>query len=226
MKHWSFKHVYDVIPLSVVDDVSAAGPFRAAYFDIRPTFGESGGSINLDLSSLDWADISVQVSDPTSETGYTTEVKTVAENWHYASLSADDKVDIANISDAQDFRFLARPEAGGTLKYASLSSILSTLSSEGGGGGGGECSCSMSAIVSAETYQDQSYRTNTQIAQFKDCQGNTTNVYAPDSVRFQGNVGARQKTGWTNSFAFETMTSSNVQIICQGNTIQCGCYYI
>lgn len=57
-------------------------------------------------------------------------------------------------------------------------------------GGGGDCSCSMSAVIGSETYQDAAYRTNTHIAQFKDCQGNTTNVYAPDSVRFQGNVGA------------------------------------
>ena len=58
------------------------------------------------------------------------------------------------------------------------------------GGGGGDCSCEMSAVIGDETYQDAAYRTNTHIAQFKDCQGRTTNVYAPDSVRFQGNVGA------------------------------------
>lgn len=32
-----------------------------------------------------------------------------------------------------------------------------------------DCSCEMSAVIGAETYQDSAYRTNMQIAQFKDC---------------------------------------------------------
>lgn len=48
------------------------------------------------------------------------------------------------------WRFLVRPEEGigeGTLHYASLSTVLSALSGEGGGGGG--CSCDLSVTPPA-----------------------------------------------------------------------------
>ena len=74
------------------------------------------------------------------------------------------------------------PDISGDIVSSVVSSVMDAVSRE--------CSCEMSAALSAQTYQDQGYRSNTKIARFKDCHGNTTDVYAPDSVRFQGNVGA------------------------------------
>lgn len=64
------------------------------------------------------------------------------------------------------YRFLTRPEEGGSLKYASLSAAFNDLSSDISALSArtGECSCEMSAIVGAETYVDSAYRQNTKIA--------------------------------------------------------------
>lgn len=58
------------------------------------------------------------------------------------------------------YRFLTRPEEGGSLKYASLSAAFNDLSSDISALSArtGECSCEMSAIVGAETYVDSAYR--------------------------------------------------------------------
>ena len=126
------------------------------------------------------------------------------------------------------YRFLTRPEEGGSLKYASLSATFNDLSSDISALSArtGECSCEISAIVGDETQAEGKWRTNTKIAQFKDCHNNTTDIYAPDSVIFQGNVGVQAKTSWNNSFAFLAGTSSNVQVTCNGTNISIGCYYI
>lgn len=54
------------------------------------------------------------------------------------------------------YRFLTRPEEGGSLKYASLSAAFNDLSSDISALSArtGECSCEMSAIIGAETYVD------------------------------------------------------------------------
>ena len=90
------------------------------------------------------------------------------------------------------YRFLTRPEEGGSLKYASLSAAFKDLSSDISALSArtGECSCEMSAIVGYRPIESGKERTNVKIAQFKDCHNNTTDIYAPDSVMFQGNVGA------------------------------------
>lgn len=126
------------------------------------------------------------------------------------------------------YRFLTRPEEGGSLKYASLSAAFNDLSSDISALSArtGECSCEISAIVGYQPTEAGKQRTNVKIAQFKDCHNNTTDIYAPDSAMFQGNVGAKTTTIWSNSFAFLAGTSSNVQVICNGNNISIGCYYI
>lgn len=67
-------------------------------------------------------------------------------------VKPDGQTPAAEISACVDkWRFLVRPEEGigeGTLHYASLSTVLSAISSEGGGGGG-ECSCDLSVVPSA-----------------------------------------------------------------------------
>ena len=248
-KHWSFQHVYDVNSLSVINQLSSVGPWRTAYYNIRPTFGAGdGGNIDLDLSSLNWVKISSMVSAEGEEPHVEWRDSTSAQVWDYARLENDDIADAAELTSNPGYKFLVRPPDGTPhLKYTDLSTLSSVISGSGHGCAcdlsatltsgvkigswtkdnwqthvdlyclssvSGDCSCEMSAVVGAETYQDSAYRTNTQIAQFKDCQGNTTNVYAPDSVRFQGNVGAKTKTGWNNICGFETMVSSNVQVIC------------
>lgn len=195
IKHWEFQHVYDLYPVSVdlSGTISAGPPVRAAHFCLCPLFGTGGGrDVLLDLSSLDWTQTSASAMVDGEVSTWA--LPPSAQNYHYIDPQEDDLVDL-QISSSDDYRFLARPEGGGTLKYVQLSSVLSGLSSmisaiSAGGGGGGGCSCEMSAVIGDETYQDAAFRTNTQIAQFKDCRGNTTDVYAPDSVRFQGNVGA------------------------------------
>ena len=74
------------------------------------------------------------------------------------------------------------------MQYVQLSAIVSELSALSAKSG--ECSCEMSAVIGDQTQAEGKWRTNDKIAQFKDCQGNTTDIYAPDSVIFQGNVGA------------------------------------
>lgn len=220
LKHWSFQHVYDVNSISVIDQLSSVGPWRTAYYNIRPTFGvgSGGGNINLDLSSLNWVKISSMVSAEGEEPTIEWNDSTSAQIWDYARLENGDIADAAELTSNPGYKFLVRPPDGTPhLKYADLSTLSNVISGSGHGcqcdlsatltsgvkigswtkdnwqthvdlyclsSTSGDCSCEMSAVLGAETYQDSSYRTNTQIAQFKDCKGSTTNVYAPDSVRF------------------------------------------
>ena len=57
------------------------------------------------------------------------------------------------ISSSDGYRFLARPEEGGTLKYVQLSSVLSGLSTmiSAISSGGGGCSASISGNVEGST---------------------------------------------------------------------------
>ena len=81
--------------------------------------GQSSQTI-LDLSSLDW--LTAIDSEPS------------AQAWHYSNPEAGDFADASFKNDAtgnavKNWRFYARPEAGGTTQYVSLSSIVGELSS-------------------------------------------------------------------------------------------------
>ena len=87
------------------------------------------GNETLDLSSLDY------VSADNDEDG-----ELSAQTWHYNNLNAGDKADVVDLAHdegdtgsdlstcADQYRFLARPEFGGTMKYVQLSGVLSALS--------------------------------------------------------------------------------------------------
>lgn len=64
------------------------------------------------------------------------------------------------------YRFLTRPEEGGSLKYASLDAAFNDLSSDISALSArtGECSCEMSAVIGAETEEEGKPRSNTKIA--------------------------------------------------------------
>lgn len=159
MKHWEFQHVYDLYPVSVdiSGTISAGPPVRAAHFCLCPLFGSgsgSGGNVLLDLSSLDWVQTSASAMVDGEVSTWT--LPPSAQNYHYIDPQAEDLADL-EISSSDGYRFLARPEGGGTLKYVQLSGVLSGLStmisaiSAGGGGGGGDCSASISGNVEGST---------------------------------------------------------------------------
>ena len=85
------------------------------------------GEVLLDLSSLNWTSESSEVS---------------AQTWNYQNPQEEDLVDIKGIVSPEEpdpeemsaiscnvdkWRFLARPEDGGHLHYASLKDVLSSL---------------------------------------------------------------------------------------------------
>ena len=90
--------------------------------------------VPLDLSSLDY--ISTQLDDEEST------VETSAQTWHYNNLQEGDMADVVEAAHeegdsgddlsccADQYRFLARPEFGGSMKYVQLSGILSALSTD------------------------------------------------------------------------------------------------
>lgn len=156
VKHWEFQHVYDLYPVSVElssGEVSAGPPVRAAHFCLCPIFGSggSGGDLRLDLSSLDWTQTSASAMVDGEVSTWT--LPPSAQNYHYKDPQAEDLVDL-EISSSDGYRFLARPEGGGTLKYVQLSGVLSGLStmiSAISAGGGGGCSASISGNVEGST---------------------------------------------------------------------------
>ncbi len=97
--------------------------------DVRDAFVQTGGNmditggpgnINLDLSSLDW--LTAQDAEPS------------AQVWHYNNIEQEDLATAnfdkqATDSRVDSWRFLARPEDGGTLQYVQLSGIVGELSS-------------------------------------------------------------------------------------------------
>ena len=203
VKHWSFVHVYDLFPVSVELDggqKKSGPPCRAAHYDLHPYFGDVSASPSSDcmcqLCALPSADVSAATENPLKIASWT------RDNW--AS-----QVDVY-APNSQCSCDLSTTLTTGTKIAAWTKDGVNWTDILAPNGGGGDCSCEMSAVISAETYQDAAYRTNTKVAQFKDCQGRTTDVYAPDSVRMRGNVGAQTKTAWSNNFQFQTMTSSNV----------------
>lgn len=182
--------------ISVIDQLSSVGPWRIAYYNIRPTFGAgSGSSINLDLSSLNWVKISSMVSAEGEEPMIEWNDSTSAQIWDYARLEDGDIADAAELTSNPGYKLLVRPPDGTPhLKYTDLSTISSVLSGSGQGcqcdltatltsgikigswtkdnwqthvdlyclsSTSADCSCEMSAVVGAETYQDSAYRTNT-----------------------------------------------------------------
>jgi hypothetical protein len=51
----------------------------------------------------------------------------IIQSWNYESPSSEDLADIESLDQTTSYRFLARPEEGGTLKYVSLSGVVSGL---------------------------------------------------------------------------------------------------
>ena len=90
--------------------------------------------VPLDLSSLDYISTQTEGEEPTVETS--------AQTWHYNNLQEGDMADVVDMahdegdsgadlsSCADQYRFLARPEFGGTMKYVQLSGVLSALSTD------------------------------------------------------------------------------------------------
>lgn len=193
------------------------------YIDGIDLFNGEGGQsdISLDLSSLNWVQTSSEVSGE-----IVWQDTNIAQNWNYSSPKDDDKVEIAALSDLNDYRFLARPEEDGTLKYASLSSILSTLSSEISGGGGGGCSCDLTAYLTS----------GTKIADWTKDGVNIVEIYAPSgggpgpepevsATTLSGNTLSSEKIG-PGDLVFEAMASCNISVETTGTTIKLGVYYI
>ncbi len=213
VRHWHFTHVFDLYPVSVEisGETQVGPPCRAAHFSLCPIFGlgEGGQQVFLDMKSLNWKKISAEI-EVDGQVSTILSTTPSAQIWDWSLLEEGDTADAASLTADPGWLLPIRPPDGEPhLKYVDLSTLREAISAASAG-----CSCEMSAIVTAETYDDAAYRTNAKIAQFKDCNGNTTDIYAPDSARFQGNVGAKTKTSWSKSFQFETMTSSNVQVIC------------
>lgn len=51
----------------------------------------------------------------------------IIQSWNYEAPSSDDMADVEKLDQTTTYRFLARPEEGGTLKYVSLSGVVSGI---------------------------------------------------------------------------------------------------
>lgn len=103
-------------------------------------------------------------------------------------VKADAQASTAEISVCVDkWRFLVRPEEGigeGTLHYASLSDVLSAISSGGGGGGGGGGGCSCDLSVTPPTTLSALGQDLVQIADWtKDNWKTHVPILAPDVAK-------------------------------------------
>lgn len=71
------------------------------------------------MSSVNYKTISESASSDTPKD------INIIQSWNYESPSSEDLADIESLNQTTTYRFLARPEEGGTLKYVSISGILS-----------------------------------------------------------------------------------------------------
>lgn len=100
-------------------------------FLARPEDGGTLKYISLSvLSALSVDMSSVNYKKPSDESSTDRKDINIVQAWNYEELNNDDKDDIDTLDETLTYRFLARPEEGGTLKYVSISGILSAMSSE------------------------------------------------------------------------------------------------
>lgn len=100
-------------------------------FLARPEDGGTLKYISLSvLSALSVDMSSVNYKKPSDESSTERKDINIVQAWNYDELDNDDKDDIDTLDETLTYRFLARPEEGGTLKYVSISGILSAMSSE------------------------------------------------------------------------------------------------
>lgn len=105
------------------------------------------GDISLDLSSLNWVQVSSQVTAEGQDPTIVWSDSTSAQMWDYARLKDGDIADKAELTANNGWMFPVRPPDGEPhLKYVELSTMKDVV---GGGGGGGACSCDLSVVPPA-----------------------------------------------------------------------------
>ena len=147
--------------------------------------GGEGGQIGLDLSSLNW----VQVSSE-GEGGETVwSDSTSAQMWDYGRLQEGDIADKAELTANTGWMFPVRPPDGlPHLQYVELSTMQDVVG--GGGGGGGGCSCDLS--VTPQATLSARGEDLIKIADWtKDNWQTHVEIYAPDSQLDINNMMAR-----------------------------------
>lgn len=136
--HYNDIESMDKVDVNTDDGAEPISELSSYRFLARPEKGGTlkymklklpSGNETLDLSSLDY------ISADNDEDG-----ELSAQTWHYNNLNAGDKADVVDLAHdegdtgsdlstcADQYRFLARPEFGGTMKYVQLSGVLSALS--------------------------------------------------------------------------------------------------
>lgn len=125
--------LYEILSSGVVKE-----DFRSVSFG----GGGDGGGISLDLSSLNW----VQVSSE-GEGGETVwQNSTSAQLWDYAHLRNGDVADSSELTANNGWLFPVRPPNGTPhLKYVELSVMQNVI-----GGGGGGCQCDLSVTPASD----------------------------------------------------------------------------
>ena len=146
--------------------------------DLRGSFlGSGDGQIKLDLSSLNWVQVSSELTAEGEDPTIVWNDSVSAQMWDWARLQDGDIADKAELTANNGWMFPVRPPDGlPHLQYVELSTMQEVV---GGGGGGGGCSCDLSAEPPTEISSTWAQPVNT-ASWTKDNWQTQKDIYVPD----------------------------------------------
>lgn len=139
--------------------------------------GGGGGQIALDLSSLNWVQVSSELTAEGEDPTIVWNDSPSAQLWDWARLQDGDIADKAALTANNGWMFPVRPPDGlPHLQYVELSTMQDVV---GGGGGGGGCSCDLSVTPPGQLSNE--YAKPVPVASWtKDNWTTRKDIYAPD----------------------------------------------